>query len=325
VEYLPKLLQSLKALNYPKNLFEILLINDCSEDTSEEIILQFKEENPNLKIQLLQNKPNSISPKKDALTLAISKSKNDYLAVTDADGEVPKNWLHSFNQIILQEKSDFIAGPVIYKSEATFLNRFQTLDFLSLQAATLSGFGNQKPFLCNGANLCYKKKSFYEVNGFDGNLQIASGDDVFLMQKMQQQSLNITYQTNSQASVLTIPPKSWKLLLRQRIRWAAKTTAYKNNASQLTAMIVFSTNLFLTILFFGSLFNLLPWKAFFVLFFIKFNLDFIVLFKTAKFYREEKMLKSYGLSAFIHPPFIVLCAFFSFFKQYEWKGRGFKK
>jgi len=323
-EHLPLLLKSLKALNYPNSLFEILLINDFSEDASEEIVLLFIKENPSLEIQLFQNKPNSTSPKKEALTLAISNSKNDYLAVTDADGEVPENWLHGFNKIIQQKKADFIAGPVIYKTQSTFLYRFQTLDFLSLQAATLGGFGNQKPFLCNGANLCYNKESFLNVSGFKGNQQIASGDDVFLMQKMQQHKFEIEYQTNTRISIITNAPTSWKKLFKQRIRWAAKTSAYKNTTSQLTAMVVFGTNLFLMLLLFGGLFQLLPWSAFFILFFLKFNLDFVLLFKTAKFYKNVKLLKSYGLSAFLHPIFIVICALFSFFKSYKWKGRSFK-
>ena len=40
--------------------------------------------------------------------------------------------------------------------------------------------------MCNGANLAYERKAFFEVNGFTGIDHIASGDDMLLMQKIAQ-------------------------------------------------------------------------------------------------------------------------------------------
>ena len=80
--------------------------------------------------------------------------------------------------------SVMMVGPVSYNIlKHSFLENFQLLDFLSLQAATLGGFGIKKPFLCNGANLAYKKTVFTKLNGFQGNENIASGDDIFLFEK----------------------------------------------------------------------------------------------------------------------------------------------
>ena len=67
---------------------------------------------------------------------------------------------------------------------------FQQLDFLSLQGATIGSFGIKKPFMCNGANFAYTKAFFKELNGFEGNENIASGDDVFLLQKAIQRDKN---------------------------------------------------------------------------------------------------------------------------------------
>ena len=86
--------------------------------------------------------------------------------------------------IFQKPKKTFIAAPVAYFNDSCgFLNIFQQLDFLSLQGATMGGFGLKSPFMCNGANIAFAKADFIRLNGYDGNNDIASGDDVFLMQK----------------------------------------------------------------------------------------------------------------------------------------------
>ena len=54
---------------------------------------------------------------------------------------------------------------------------------MSLQGATIAGFALRNPFLCNGANMAYKKELFTNLHGFEGNNNLASGDDIFLLEK----------------------------------------------------------------------------------------------------------------------------------------------
>ena len=74
---------------------------------------------------------------------------------------LPKYWLDSFDEFIQQTHAICIAAPITYQTNPSFLNRFQALDILSLQGATIGGFGINKPFLCNGANFGYKKERVY--------------------------------------------------------------------------------------------------------------------------------------------------------------------
>ena len=78
---------------------------------------------------------------------------------------------------------EMVASGVCYVPKKDFLSAFQNLDFLSLQGATIGSFGINQPFMCNGANFAYSKQFFKELNGFQGNETIASGDDVFLLQR----------------------------------------------------------------------------------------------------------------------------------------------
>ena len=181
--HLPILLDSVRHLQYPSHLYELILVNDDSQDASEAICRQFRQKNPALKVQLLRSHRISGSPKKDALRTGITAAENEFITSSDADCRLPENWLASFNAALATENSDMLAGPVKLKTPKTsFLSSFQIVDNLSLQGASIGGFGVNLPYMCNGANLCFSKSTFFDVGGYEGNEHISSGYDVFLLE-----------------------------------------------------------------------------------------------------------------------------------------------
>ena len=324
-ENLHQLLESIKSLKYPRHLFEIIFVDDDSNDNSVEIIIRFLA-NARNDIKIISNERKTNSPKKDAITTAIEHAKYDWIITTDADCKLPKYWLDSFDEFTQQRKVKCIAAPVIYQATNSFLNRFQTLDFLSLQGATIGGFGIQKPFLCNGANFAYKKDGFKVVNGFDGNTQISSGDDIFLLEKLvKQYPEEIHFLKCEQAIVTTKPQNSWKQLFAQRIRWAAKTSSYNNWFGKFTGLVVLLMNSTLIISILLSLLGIIKGTVLFYLLFIKFNIDTLLIYKAASFYNQKEVLKSILFSFLMYPFFSAYVAFISLFKGYKWKNRIYKK
>ena len=162
---LKNLMDSLGSLNYPTQKFEIFLINDNSEDDYQSVLTPFLTLKHNLNVQLMHADPNSGSPKKDAIQLAIQQARFPWILTTDADCVVTPNWLRAFSQKIRISPYKLIAGPVLYRQEKGLLSHFQYLDFLALQTLTAGGFGLRRPYLCSGANLAYSKSFFYELNG----------------------------------------------------------------------------------------------------------------------------------------------------------------
>lgn len=330
---LPKLLDSISKLNYSKSLFEVILVDDDSADDSLTIIKQIldtissKKNSTNIdNIRIIKNKRFSNSPKKDAITSAIKVSKYDWIITTDADCILPKYWLDTFDECIQIKKPNCIVAPVTYHGKISFLNRFQTLDFLSLQGATIGGFGIKKPFLCNGANFSYSKSEFLKVNGFKGNDTIASGDDIFLLEKfLKQDAKKVNYLKSKHTIVRTNPAKNLEHLIQQRLRWASKTSNYKGWFSKVIGLIVLLGNLVCLVFMPLVLINLLSLKIAVTLLIIKFSIDFLLLFKTARFFKQDHLLLSYVFSSIIYPVFSVYIGFLSFFKSYDWKGRTFKK
>jgi cellulose synthase/poly-beta-1,6-N-acetylglucosamine synthase-like glycosyltransferase len=199
------------------------------------------------------------------------------------------------------------------------------MDLMSLQGATIGSFGMNKGFMCNGANFAYKKSFFQELNGFKGNENIASGDDVFLLQKaVSKFSEKVHYLKSESTIVLTKPVKNWKTLFHQRVRWASKTTSYENDYAEVLAMGVFFGNLSLviTLLFCGL--QMISWYHLLALFLLKFLVDYILLLQTNRFLNKGKFLFPIFSSLF-YPFFSTTVALYSLFGQYEWKGRKFRK
>lgn len=322
------LLQSISTLNYPKDNFEIIFIDDDSYDHSAQIIADFFALNNAFanSISIIKNIRTTNSPKKDAITLAISKAKHDWIVTTDADSSLPKYWLDSLDECIQKQQPDMIVAPVTYTKTVGFLENFQLLDVLSLQGATMGGFGIKKPFLCNGANFAYKKQLFKTVNGFQGNTEIASGDDVFLLEKAtRQKTTQVTYLKCKHAVVSSFALTSIKDLIEQRVRWAAKSGAYKNLFGKLAGFIILVQNALLICCLPLFAIGILRPKEFLFIFIIKFGIDFLLIFKTANFFDQKKHLKHYFLASLGYPFFSVYVAFIAVFKGYNWKGRSYRQ
>ncbi|MDD3722119.1 MAG: glycosyltransferase [Lutibacter sp.] len=323
---LPNLLKSLLKLNYPLELFEILLVNDESNDSFSPLIEEFRKQNPLLNLCLIQNTRKTNSPKKDAINTAINLSNFEWIVTTDADCVVPKSWLKLFNRCIEEEQPLFISAPIKFSPQNSFLFHFQNLNFTSLIGSTLGGFGIKKPIMCNGANLCYCKKTFLEFNGFEGNENIASGDDIFLMEKMLKAAPNkVKFLKSEEAIVETKSENTWKLFINQQIRWASKSASYKNMFAKSVGIIVFLENIMVLVL--GILSLLFPkfWSFFILVFGTKIVVDFILIAQTSVFLKNTKSLKYYFSVSLLYPFFIIFIGCLSTFKNYEWKGRSFRK
>ena len=318
-ENLPKLLHSISKLNYPKELFEVILVDDESDDSWELGVGSWE-----FTVRVIKNERKSNSPKKDAIESAIKTAKNDWIITTDADCLVQKDWLLTFDNYIQSTNKKMIASGVTYLPKKSFLSAFQTLDFLSLQGATIGSFGIGKPFMCNGANFAYSKSFFHELNGFKGNENITSGDDVFLLQKaVSKEPKSVAFLYDSKSIVATQTVNTWKELFMQRVRWASKSTGYTSIFGKTLALVVFAINLSWVLAFILWLVGSLDQNYFMLFIGSKFLIDFILLQKTARFFKTK--LNWILASSFLYPFFSSSVALYSVFGNYSWKGRMFKK
>lgn len=325
-ENLEALMQSVLKIDYPKNLVEVFFVNDASEDDSVKRIADFIAKNKCIKWKVLENQRVSGSPKKDAITLAIAQSKNDWIFTTDADCVLPKLILKNLDDCIHTTGAIMIAGPVLAVSnENSFIGSYQQLESLTLAGVTMGAFGIFQPIMCNGANLAYEKNAFLEVNGFDGNTDFAGGDDLFLLEKMTKSFPGKVHFIKSlNQLVFTKTEDSFRKMLEQRVRWAAKASGYKNVFSKLTGLVVLVANLCIVLCYFALVifgFEMI----FLMLILFKWLADEFFLYVTNSFFKREIPWLHLRGMAFLYPVFTIYISLKAIFGTFNWKGREFKK
>lgn len=319
---LPSLLHSFSQLDYPRSKFEIIFVNDASEDNSVEVIANFPASS--FSFSIIDTIRKSNSPKKDAIETAIEKVSHDWIVTTDADCFVDQNWLKTLDNYVQIHNPKMIAGTVSVLANDSFLEQFQQLDLMSLQGATIGSFGINKGFMCNGANFAYTKKSFQELDGFIGNNQISSGDDVFLLQKaMAKYPEKVHYLKSEDAVVLTKPVNDWSTLFFQRVRWASKSSSYQSVFGKIVALIVFAGNFVIVLSFFLTLVSAFSFWIWYLLFAIKIFIDFLLLNQAGKFLKP-RTIKFFLISNLVYPFFSTSVALYSLFGKYRWKGRSLR-
>lgn len=320
---LPELLTSLSKLNYSRELFEIIFVDDASADESVRLINRWRMENPWIHLTILDNVRISKSPKKDAITRAVMIAKHPWILTTDADCRVQPGWLSAYNTFITSKEVEMVAGGVNFPTGGFLLSHFQQMDMLSLQGATIGSFGLEEAFMCNGANFAYTKSFFQELGGFHGNNHIASGDDVFLLQKaVVKAPWKVEYLKNREAVVTTKPENDWMKLFRQRVRWASKATAYRSDFSKALAIIVFLANFLLLVLLAFAVLGMVRWEFLGVLLAVKFSVDAVLMFITNRFLKM--CLYSLVVSSVIYPFFSTAVALYSLVGGFEWRRENIK-
>jgi len=333
---LPQLLQSFKAQSYPTSHYEILLVDDASIDSSTAIIAQFIQEHPDYNIRLISSDRHTASPKKDAIQTAIHQAHYNWIVTTDADCITPSYWLETLNTFIQKHHPEMVVGPVIpdtSKIRNSFLSQFELLDILSLQGVTMGAFGISKPLMNNGANLAFTKKGFDEVQGYEGNTHLASGDDHFVLEKFLDWSpKKVRYLKTRQAIITTAPETSWRALFNQRKRWAAKAGAFKNPFTKLLALVVFLTNLLLIVITIYGIVQMMLQRNLVYYFsvllgfwIIKIGIDALFFRSINTFFKKQISFRWQILCGLFYPWFTTAVATASFFGNYTWKGRHFKR
>jgi cellulose synthase/poly-beta-1,6-N-acetylglucosamine synthase-like glycosyltransferase len=318
-------IQSIVQGNYPEHLFEIIVIDDHSEDSTPQCVRDFGQHNVRLielkhYVKLGENQPF----KKRAIEAAIGEANGDLIVTTDGDCIASDNWLHLIAQFYETQDKRFIAAPVNFYDEKSFFERFQSLDYIGMMGITGAGVQGHFTHMCNGANLAYEKKLFFEVEGFKGIDHVASGDDMLLMQKIAQFfPETLGFLKNAEATVFTKAKPNLKEFFSQRMRWASKSSSYTEGFTvfQLGAVFVFCSNivfnLLLSVFFDYRLFVLVGLQML-----IKISFDYIFLRTITRFFSRQDLMSSFLLSQFVHLFYIIFVGLRSNVKKsYIWKGR----
>lgn len=315
------LMDDLLQQSYPKEDYEVIFIDDASEDATAAII--GAETDPRVRILPLNLPTGSNSYKKAAITLGVENSKAELIVTTDGDCRLPRTWLREIASFYLETGASFISAPVSFHNETSIQERLQTVEFQYLIGVGAACIRNGIAGTCNGANLAYTRELFIEMGGFENIDKAASGDDELLLHKVfAVYPQKVAFLKSKDAIVNTTGHKNFKSFFEQRKRWASNSHNSKFMGLSNILTVVFLSNLFLllaSIVAIGShafVFSVL------ILWMLKIIFDGAFMLMTLRFFDRIKFWPLIPLVVLLYVPYILIIGAIGKSGQaYVWKGR----
>lgn len=318
-------LRSIEAQNYSTDKYEVIYIDDFSDDDSFEKLSNAITNN-NITVLSMKKSKFAKAHKKQAIEYGISKAKGNIILFTDADCISSVDWIRTM-VIGFEESTALISGPVAFAESDSLFGKLQALEFAGLILAGAGLIGNKTPMIASSANLAFRKSVFEEVGGYKGLMNLSSGDDELLMQKVAYKTdYDVKFCLDKEALVITEPNKNVEEFNQQRKRWASKGLYYENKAIVFQLVLVFLFFLgFIAQFFLGFFVS----SKFFILLLasllVKIFVEYSVLEKGVGVLVKRIPLHLFLLAEVLHIPYIIYSAISGAFGNFTWKDRKLKR
>lgn len=310
-----RLLSDLLAQDYPKELLEILVIDDHSDDDTGKAIINAGLSN----VQVIPLK--EVHGKKAALTKGVERASGELILTTDADVSVGPQWISAMVACYETERPPFIAGPVLSSEGKGWVHEFQAAEQSLLTALAGASIHLKKPLLCSGANLGFTKKAFNAVGGYAGSEHIPSGDDMFLMIKMHESFPGQMKYVKSSQAMVRIHTEAKAKVMGQRQRWASKIFQIPPGHITAMAILVFAFNFLILLAGILSVINVKFAYALITSLGAKWLVDLRLLRSVNSFFKQKSNPILFFISSAVYPLYAVFTGLTAPFIRYSWKGR----
>ncbi len=207
--------------------FEVVVVNDCSLDDSEEVLKEIAAKYPKLKVVTVTEHERFKTGKKFAITLGIKAAKNEHLLFTDADCRpASPNWI---SRMVLNftTPAEIVLGYSPYTSSGGFLNGFIRFETIRTGINYLSSALAGDAYMGIGRNLAYTKTLFFKNKGFASHMHVMSGDDDLFVNENATAD-NTVIEIHPEAFTFSPAKTSFATLYRQKRRHMGVGKMYKN-------------------------------------------------------------------------------------------------
>ncbi len=211
-ESIGKAIENLLNLNYPKDMIEIIVVDDRSKDNSVEIVQKYVKKYKN--VRLIVNERNS-GGAAEPTNIGIKAAKYDYIAVADADSYPEKDALLKMIGFLQKDKTiGGVTGAVLGKGNETFMQQMQYLEYVVISFARKLLDYVDSVYVTPGPFALYRKKILFEIGLFDTKNMT---QDIEIVWRMM--SHGYKARMSLSAKIYSITPKTFKKWWRQRVRW----------------------------------------------------------------------------------------------------------
>lgn len=317
---LPPLLACLEEQRYPDHLCEYIVVDDRSADATGELLAAFCRGRGNRTLITIPADETGPSPKKRAITAGIAAAVNDIIITTDADTLPPPGWLASTASRFTDEVT-MVIGYAPYRTDGPFRTLFHRLlafDYMAMGTIAAAAAAAGQPATSFGANLSYRRRCFQEIGGFGESGRYLSGDDDLLMHRFHDAFPGtVVFNPDPESAVPTMPPRTFRDFIRQRLRFSSKHTAYPGRLL-FWMILIYAYNGILAAGLAGALFDtrlLMPAALGLA---GKGVLDVTLLIRGRRLLQERNFLPLYPLAAIPHLLYVVCVPLFSRFIPRKW-------
>jgi biofilm PGA synthesis N-glycosyltransferase PgaC len=312
-QFLPRVLQQ----EYPD--FEVIVVNDCSFDGTQDVLEEFSRHYPNLVLREIKEVEGREHGKKFALTIGIKAAKNEILLLTDADCfPTSADWItHAVNGY--GAGKEIVLGYGKYSKKSGLLNQFIRFDAFFIAVQFLSKALAGSAYMGVGRNLSYSRSLFFKTRGFASHMHIWSGDDDLFINEVATAN-NVSVVIDKGAFTVSEPKTTWRTWFRQKKRHHSTARYYKSQHKMFLLLYPLSFYVFYIALILGAILFPGSWMIFAGVFVFRSIIQITVL-QTAALKLDEKDLgwKSTFFEIlqgfFIHPAYFFATLFV---KQRTW-------
>jgi poly-beta-1,6-N-acetyl-D-glucosamine synthase len=317
------LLQDLINQDFPKERYEILLVDDHSSDDTFLQASRLLKDHANLTIISLEDP--LVRGKKSALAEGIRQAKYDRIVTTDGDCRIQPGWLSSISACFDKYQPVLLTGPVLLKEQKSFWHRLLALEQISLMFITAGSCGLQRPVMCSGANMAYEKSLFLGTRDPVKTIT-PSGEDMFLLAEAKKKHRKrIAFNFLKEGSVSTEPPASFRAFFEQRKRWVSKSRHYRDPDILLSGALVLVVSFLVPVLLIGSFVSTSFFISFLVLFSTKIVVDYLALRFSAKEFGRKDLLRFYLPAQGLHALYVLMTSIPGLAGRFTWKERRHKE
>jgi cellulose synthase/poly-beta-1,6-N-acetylglucosamine synthase-like glycosyltransferase len=312
-------LEAIRLQNYPAGSLEVIVVDDHSTDETAEMVSRAGYRCIDLSREL---QAPVVSYKKAAIESGIRHSSGILIVTTDADCVADPGWISAIVRTYEQKQADMIIAPVAYTCDGSVMQRFQQIDFMSMQGITVAAHQLRLGRMCNGANLAFTRAIFDRVGGYAGVDHLVSGDDYLLMMKVSQtEGARIEVLKQKAAIVTTDPQPTWRAFWSQRIRWASKSGKYPDRKLTAILAIVYLFNISITTAFVAGCINAVYFIPAIGLILVKVITELSYLSPVADFFGVRNYKAYFVWLQPLHILYIISAGFLGMAGDFEWKGR----
>jgi len=316
-------INSILKSNYPTELFEIVVVNDRSEDNTLEITRNIASNNEN-KIKIcnitIQTANPNLKGKPGAIKIGIDNANGDFLLMTDADCVVHPNWIYKTIQHFIDGSKENIGMVCSYTNviSSKLFHYFQAAEWTYMHTFACAGIRLNTVLGCFGNNIAITRKAYNEIGGYE-TLKFSVTEDFVLLKAIFDAGFSIRYLCIKDTIVETLPVDTFKEYMIQRKRWAVGAMNLG-----IKAVIYVASSIALWGAIIGSILTS-SWELLIISCLLRFLGDCLILFPVFDALNIRYLKKWIPLSVCFYSITEILLTFMIINKKVQWKGQVFNE